>query len=52
MPQLVLLAGDGVVNWKQVIDIIKSTGKEIALIVECGTVPDVIKSFEYLSKLL
>jgi sugar phosphate isomerase/epimerase len=44
--------GDGVVDWKRIIDIIKSTGKEIVLSVECGTVPDAIKSFEYLSKLL
>ena len=44
--------GDGVVDWKRIIDIVKGTGKEIVLSVECGTVPDAIKSFEYLSKLL
>jgi len=44
--------GDGVVDWKRVIDIVKSTGKEVVFSVECGTVPDAVKSYEYLSKLL
>ncbi|RLD90779.1 MAG: sugar phosphate isomerase/epimerase, partial [Bacteroidetes bacterium] len=44
--------GDGVVDWKRVIEIIKTSEKEVVLSVECGTVPDAVKSFEYLSKLL
>jgi sugar phosphate isomerase/epimerase len=44
--------GDGVVDWKRVIDIVKTTNREIVFSVECGTVPDAIRSFEYLSRLL
>ena len=44
--------GDGVVDWKRVIEIVKTSGKEVVFSVECGTVPDAAKSFEYLSKLI
>lgn len=44
--------GDGVVDWKRVIDIVKTTNREVVFSVEVGTVPDAIRSFEYLSKLL
>ena len=44
--------GDGVVDWKRVIDIVKTTNREVVFSVECGTVPDAIRSFEYLSRLL
>ncbi len=46
--------GDGVVDWQRVIEIIKPVAQtqEIILSVECGTVPDAIRSFEYMSKLL
>jgi sugar phosphate isomerase/epimerase len=46
--------GDGVVDWQRVIEIIKPVAqdKEIVLSVECGNVPDAIRSFEYMSKLL
>lgn len=44
--------GDGVVDWKRVIDIVKSTGKNIVFSVECGTIDQAIRSFEHLSKLL
>ncbi|MCK4749876.1 MAG: sugar phosphate isomerase/epimerase, partial [Bacteroidales bacterium] len=44
--------GDGVVDWNRVIDIVKSTRKEIVFSVECGTVSDAIRSFEYLEKLI
>ncbi len=44
--------GDGVIDWKRVIDIVKSTNSDIVFSVECGTVPDAVKSFEYLSKLI
>lgn len=44
--------GDGVVDWKRVIDIVKSSGKEIVFSVECGTIDQAIRSFEYLSPLL
>lgn len=46
--------GDGVVDWKRVIELIQPVAqdKDIVLSVECGNVPDAIRSFEYLSKLL
>jgi sugar phosphate isomerase/epimerase len=44
--------GEGVVDWKRVIDIVKSENREIVFSVECGTVADAIKSYETLSKLL
>ena len=40
------------VDWNRVIDIVKSTRKEIVFSVECGTVSDAIRSFEYLEKLI
>jgi len=44
--------GDGVVDWKRVIDIIKTTGKNIVFSVECGTIVQAIRSFEHLSRLI
>jgi len=44
--------GDGVVDWKRVIDIVKSSGKEIVFSVECGTIEQAIRSFNHLSPLL
>lgn len=44
--------GDGVVDWKRVIGIVKSTGKNIVFSVECGTIDEAVKSFEHFSKLL
>jgi sugar phosphate isomerase/epimerase len=44
--------GDGVVDWKKVIDIVKKCPSDIVFSVEVGNVPDAIKSFEHLSKLL
>jgi len=44
--------GEGVVDWKRVIDIVKDLERDIVFSVECGTVPDAIKSFEHLSKLI
>lgn len=46
--------GEGVVDWQRVIDIVKpvAVDKDIVFSVECGTVPEAIRSFEYLSKLL
>jgi sugar phosphate isomerase/epimerase len=44
--------GDGVVDWKRVIDIVKKCPNDIVFSVECGTVPDAIRSFEHLSKLI
>jgi sugar phosphate isomerase/epimerase len=44
--------GDGVVDWKRMIDIAKKAPGDIVFSVECGTVPDAIRSFEHLSKLI
>lgn len=46
--------GEGVVDWQRVIDIVKpvAVDKDIVFSVECGTVPEAIRSFEHLSKLL
>ena len=44
----------GVVDWPRVIELIKPVARErdIILSVECGTIDQGIRSFEYLSKLL
>jgi sugar phosphate isomerase/epimerase len=44
--------GDGVVDWKRMIDIVKKCPNDIVFSVECGSVPDAIRSFEHLSKLI
>jgi sugar phosphate isomerase/epimerase len=44
--------GDGVVDWKRIIEIVRSTGKDIVFSVECGTIDQAVRSFEHLSKLL
>lgn len=44
--------GDGVVDWKRVIDIVKKCPNDIVFSVEVGNVPDAIRSFEHLSKLI
>jgi len=44
--------GDGVVDWKRIIDIVKSTGNAIVFSVECGTIEQAVKSFNHLSSLL
>jgi sugar phosphate isomerase/epimerase len=44
--------GDGVVDWKRIIDIVKKCPNDIVFSVECGTVPDATRSFEHLSKLI
>jgi sugar phosphate isomerase/epimerase len=44
--------GDGVVDWKRVIDIVKTVDRDIVFSVECGTIPQAIRSFEHLSKLI
>ena len=46
--------GEGVVDWQRVIEIVRPVAQERDIIfsVECGTVPEAIRSFEYLAKLL
>ena len=44
--------GDGVVDWKRIIKIVNSTGKDIVFSVECGTIDQAVRSFEHLSRLI
>ena len=44
--------GDGVIDWKRVIEIIKKCPNDIVMSVECGTVDQAKRSFEHLSKLI
>jgi sugar phosphate isomerase/epimerase len=44
--------GDGVIDWKRVIDIVKKCSNDIVMSVECGTVEQAIRSFDHLSKLI
>lgn len=44
--------GDGVVDWKRVMKILEDVDRDIVFSVECGTVPQAIRSFEYLSRLI
>lgn len=45
--------GDGVVDWKRVIEVVKAKAPgNIVFSVECGTVDQAIRSFEHLSKLV
>jgi sugar phosphate isomerase/epimerase len=44
--------GDGVVDWQRMIAIAKTAPVDIVFSVECGNVPDAIRSFEHLSKLI
>ena len=44
--------GDGVIDWKRVIDILSDVDDDIVLSVECGTVDQAIRSFEHLTSLL
>jgi sugar phosphate isomerase/epimerase len=44
--------GDGVVDWKKVIEIVRGCPVDIVFSVEVGNVPDAIRSFEHLSKLI
>lgn len=44
--------GDGVIDWKRIIDILSGVDRDIVLSVECGTVDQAIRSFEHLTSLL
>ncbi|MDR2845388.1 MAG: sugar phosphate isomerase/epimerase [Puniceicoccales bacterium] len=44
--------GEGVIDWKRIIDICKRAPRDIVISVECGTVPQAVTSFAHLSKLL
>jgi len=44
--------GDGVVDYKRVIDIVRSIDREIVFSVECGTIDQAERSFKHLSSLL
>jgi sugar phosphate isomerase/epimerase len=44
--------GDGVIDWKRVINICKTVPREIVFSVECGTIEQAERSYKYLKKLL
>ncbi|UCG23415.1 MAG: sugar phosphate isomerase/epimerase [Chloroflexota bacterium] len=44
--------GDGVIDWKQIIDIMSDVDRDVVLSVECGTVDQAVRSFEHLTGLL
>jgi sugar phosphate isomerase/epimerase len=44
--------GEGVIDWKRVIDICKTAPRDIVLSVECGTVPQAESSVQHLKRLL
>jgi sugar phosphate isomerase/epimerase len=44
--------GDGVIDWKKVIDVCKTARRDIVFSVECGTVEQAQRSINFLKKLL
>ncbi|MHC4062539.1 MAG: sugar phosphate isomerase/epimerase family protein, partial [Planctomycetota bacterium] len=44
--------GDGVIDWKQVIDVCKTCPRDIVMSVECGRVDQAEKSIKHLKSLL
>jgi sugar phosphate isomerase/epimerase len=44
--------GEGVIDWKQVIEVCKTVPREIVMSVECGTVEQAERSLEYLKELI
>lgn len=44
--------GDGVIDWPRVIQLCRQAGRDIVFSVECGTVEQAQKSYEYLKNLL
>jgi sugar phosphate isomerase/epimerase len=44
--------GEGVIDWQKVVQICKRAGRDIVFSVECGTVEQAQKSYDYLKKLL
>ncbi len=44
--------GDGVIDWKRVIDIVRRCPRDIVLSVECGSIPDAERSVKHLKSLL
>jgi sugar phosphate isomerase/epimerase len=44
--------GEGVIDWKKVIEVCKKAPRDIVLSVECGTIDQAERSIQYLKKLL
>jgi sugar phosphate isomerase/epimerase len=44
--------GEGVIDWRQVIDVCKTAPRDIVLSVECGTVDEAARSVQHLRRLL
>ncbi|MBQ9455528.1 MAG: sugar phosphate isomerase/epimerase, partial [Thermoguttaceae bacterium] len=44
--------GDGVIDWKRVIEICKKCPNDLVFSVECGSIDEAKRSYEHLSSLL
>ena len=44
--------GDGVIDWKKVVDVCKGAPRDIVLSIECGTVEQAERSISHLKKLV
>lgn len=44
--------GDGAVDWRRVVEILRNAGYRGVLSVECGTVPEATRSIEHLRMVL
>ena len=44
--------GEGVIDWKKVIEVCRTASRDIVLSVECGTIEQAERSIKYLKKLL
>jgi sugar phosphate isomerase/epimerase len=44
--------GDGVIDWKRVIDIVRRAPRDIVMSVECGTIEQAARSIQHLKPLL
>ncbi len=44
--------GDGVIDWEQVVHIVRSIPRDIVLSVECGTLEEAARSIEYLRRVI
>jgi sugar phosphate isomerase/epimerase len=44
--------GEGVIDWKKVIEVCRTAPRDIVLSVECGTIEQAERSIKYLKKLV
>jgi sugar phosphate isomerase/epimerase len=44
--------GEGVIDWEKVVSICRKAPRDIAMCVECGTIDEAQRSFDFLTKLI